>query len=155
VNKEGVRYKFVIGEDMIELLNELEKDSSSPWIFNFSQRQMGRIVDKAAREIDIQKEMETRLGRKMLLVHPHTFRKYWKHQVRSTIDIDLVNCMMGHKPRYRGAYDHFIDNKDLVERYVKAERNLRIVYTQETLCPKCGGKGEIQCDTCAGRGLIA
>jgi len=61
---------------------------------------------------------------------------------------------MGHKPRYHGAYDHFNDNKDLVERYVKAERKLRIIYTQETLCPKCGGNGEIQCDTCAGKGPI-
>jgi len=154
VNKERVRYKFVIGKDTISLLNKLEKSSSSPWIFNLSQRQMGRIVDKAARGIGIQKEMETRLGRKMLLVHPHTFRKYWKHQVRDTIDLDLVDCMMGHKPAYRGAYDHFIDNKDLVERYMRAERNLRVAYSQETLCPKCRGKGEIQCDTCAGKGLI-
>jgi len=156
VNKERVRYKFVIGEDTIGLLNELEKNSSSPWIFDLSQRQMGRIVDRAAREIGIQKDMETRLGRKMLLVHPHTFRKYWKHQVREPLlDSDLVNYMMGHKPLYRGAYDHFTDNTDLVERYMKAERNLRIIYTQETLCPKCRGKGEIQCDTCAGKGLIA
>lgn len=154
VNKERVRYKFVIGEDTIRLLRELEKRSSSPWVFELSQRQMGRIVDKAAREIGIQKEMETRLGRKMLLVHPHTFRKYWKHQVRDTIDLDLVDCMMGHKPDYRGAYDHFIDNKDLVERYMKAERKLRVAYSQETLCPKCRGKGEIQCDTCAGKGVI-
>ncbi|MCJ7455718.1 tyrosine-type recombinase/integrase [Candidatus Bathyarchaeota archaeon] len=155
-NKQRVRYKFVIGEDTMGLLKELqEKNPSGPSIFQ-SQRQMGRIVDEAAREIGIQKEMTTRLGRKMLLVHPHTFRKYWKKQVREPLgDSDLVNCMMGHKPPYRGAYDHFNDNTDLVERYKKSERNLRIKYTQETLCPKCGGKGETQCDTCAGRGLIA
>lgn len=154
VNKQRVRYKFVVGEDTMGLLKKLKEKKDSPWIFDLSQRTMGRIVDEAAREIGIQKEMNTRFGRKMLLVHPHTFRKYWKHQVRDKIDSDLVNCMMGHKPDYQGAYDHFRDNKDLVERYMKAERKLRIIYTQETLCPKCGGNGEIQCDTCAGKGLI-
>lgn len=155
VNKQKVRYKFVIGEDTMGLLNELEKNSESPWVFDLSQRQMGRIVDNAAEAVGLIDPLQSRVGREMQLVHPHTFRKYWKKQVRGLLqDSDLVNYMMGHKPAYHGAYDHFADNTDLVERYKRAERNLRIIYTERTLCPRCGGKGEIQCDACSGKGLI-
>jgi integrase len=125
VNKERVRYRFVIGEDALRLLTELSGKSSGDWIFKTSMREIARTVDEAAIQIGIQTETETRYGRKMRLVHPHTFRKYWKHQVRVGIaDSDLVNYMMGHRLRNR-AYDLFTD-KDLVDAYIKAEQRLSI-----------------------------
>ena len=60
-------------------------------------------------------------------MHPHAFRRWWKNRLRhgGVVDSELLNYMMGHRPRYGGAYDNF--DTDYVRReYAKAERFLTV-----------------------------
>src|SRR5207245_588375 len=42
-------------------------------------------------------------------MHPHAFRRWWKQKLRhgGVVDSELLNYMMGHRPRYGAAYDNF------------------------------------------------
>jgi len=126
VNKAEVRYKFVIGPDAMRLIKSLTSDTG--WLVDLSERQIGRIVHRAAENTGIQERTETKLGRSWHLVHPHVFRKYWKRQMKlgGIKDPEILNFMMGHKLPYGGAYDPFPD-EDLLKAYKQAERKLRLL----------------------------
>lgn len=126
VNKAEVRYKFVIGKDAMRLIEEVSNKKS--WLVDLSERQIGRIVDQAARNVGIQEPIETKLGRSWHSVHPHVFRKYWKHQMKlgKITDAELLNSMMGHKLAYAGAYDVFPD-EDVLKAYKYAEKRLAVL----------------------------
>ncbi len=61
-------------------------------------------------------------------VHAHILRLFWKHQMRTggVTDPDLLNFMMGHTPRYGGAYDVF-DEEYVRNEYAKAEPYLTVM----------------------------
>jgi integrase len=126
VNKYKVHYQFVIGKDTMKLIRQVK--SKGGWLLNVSIRQMGRIVDEAAKKVGAQQPIGTKLdGRNLHTVHPHVFRKYWKRQVKAggVKDRDMLDFMMAHKLPYGGAYDAFPD-EDLLRAYRKAERKLRV-----------------------------
>jgi integrase len=126
VNKAEVRYRFIIGSNTMKLIQQVaDKDG---WILSLSERQIGRVVDEAAKTVGIQETKETALKRFSHFVHPHVFRRYWKRQMKhgGVKDPDLLNFMMGHKLAYAGAYDSFTD-EDLIKAYKRAERQLRIL----------------------------
>jgi hypothetical protein len=78
--------------------------------------------------IGLSKNGKTRFHYEM---HPHAFRRWWKRQLRQggVVDSELLNYMMGHRPRYGGAYDNF--DADYVRReYAKAERFLTVNPTE-------------------------
>jgi len=126
VNKAEVRYKFVIGRNAMRLIEKVADKKG--WVLDLSERQIGRIVDQAASNVGIQEPIETKLKRSWHFVHPHVFRKYWKHQMKlgGVKDPDLLNSMMGHKLAYAGAYDVFLD-EDLLKAYKRAERKLQVL----------------------------
>lgn len=123
-NKARVRYRFVIDSDSMKLINELPKED---WLFQVSNRQIRRIVATAAFKAGIQKELPTKLG-KRYEVHCHSFRRFWRHQMRKAgvTDVLLLDFMMGHRLPYHGTYDRFLD-EDLLDAYRRAEPYLRIL----------------------------
>jgi integrase len=128
VNKYQVHYKFVIGEDTMQLIDKLPK-SEGGWLFDISQRQIGRIVDEAASAIGTQEPIQTEVNeRSMHRVHPHVFRKYWKRQMKlgGIKDRDLLDFVMAHKLPYRGTYDAFPD-EDILKAYEMAEPMLKVL----------------------------
>lgn len=128
VNKYQVHYKFVIGKDTMHLIDELP-ESEEGWLFDISQRQIGRIVDEAASEIGAQEPIQTEVNeRSMHRVHPHVFRKYWKRQMKlgGVKDRDLLDFVMAHKLPYGGAYDAFPD-EDVLKAYEEAEPMLKVL----------------------------
>jgi len=73
------------------------------------RRSIEHIVNAAAAAIGIQKVIVTKLGEKNLAIHPHTFRAYWKQQMRlaGIQDDELLNYVVNHELPYDGAYDRF------------------------------------------------
>lgn len=133
VNVERVRYKFVIGQDTMRLLKQFPETWAGDWIFDLSRRQIGRIVDEAATKAGIQDETTTRLGERWHLVHPETFRKYWRRQMKTggVKDSDLLDHVMGYKMRRGGG--PFTD-QDIIDAYRQAEPNLKVLSSDaETL----------------------
>jgi len=133
VNKYEVRYKFVIGEDTMQLIDELTNWEPG-YVFDISVRTMGRRVDEAAKDIDIQKPIQTEIkGRSMNRVHPHIFRRYWAERVTSGGMLETQReHMMGHKLPYRGTYlVGLLTDEKLVEAYTKAEPNLSLRKAEE------------------------
>jgi integrase len=127
VNKYQVHYQFVIGKDTMKLIHQVK--SKGGWLINLSLRQMNRVVDEAAEKVGAQQPIETKLnGRSLHRVHPHVFRKYWKHQMKAggVKDRDLLDFLMAHKLPYGGAYDAFPD-EDLLREYRRAEKKLRVL----------------------------
>lgn len=131
VNKGRIRYKFVIGFDTVRLLSELPR---TEWLFRsqktdaaVSVRQIERIIADAAEKVGIQRKIRTKIGSKYE-VHPHIFRRYWKHQMRQggVTDETLLNYMLGHRLRYGGAYDSYPD-EDLLKAHKQAQKFLELL----------------------------
>jgi integrase len=61
-------------------------------------------------------------------LHPHAFRRWWKNAMRKggVTDPVLLDYMMGHGMRYRGAYDGF-DHDYIRKEYSKAEPQLTLL----------------------------
>jgi hypothetical protein len=91
------------------------------------------VVVRAAKAAGIQSEkmfLQTSDGRtrRFQEVHAHILRAFWKHQMRTggVTDPDLLSFMMGHVPRYGGAYDIF-DEDYVRNEYAKAEPYLTVM----------------------------
>lgn len=126
VNAESVYYKFVIGQDTMHLLKQFPKEWAGDWIFDLSRRTMGRVVDEAATKAGIQEETPTKLGEAWHLVHPETFRKYWRHQMKQggVKDSDLLDYIMGYRVRRGGG--PFTD-QEIIDAYRQAEPYLKVL----------------------------
>lgn len=139
VNKAETRYTFIVGENTMQLLDEVP--AKNGWLLNLSERQIGRRVDELATEIGIQKEILTKIEQRFWHeIHPHVFRRYWKNQMREGLrkakvsdaiihDLSVVlDYMMGHKVPFGGTYDagSFQPTK-LLELYKQAESELRVL----------------------------
>ena len=155
VNKSQRAYRFAVGEDASRYLGLMIQDrvergeplEPGSWLFRSYSRhrgdkevrkvklseaglplsvaQVGKIVRKAAEDRGIQRKFGKRN-----LIHPHGFRRYWKHQLRmGGVDSDLLDYMMGHVLPYGGAYDRWT-LEDLRGQYRRAENYvcLRPVY---------------------------
>jgi len=126
-NQSEVDYMFVVGRDSMRLLDELSKDDE--WLFDVSERQVSRIVDKAARDAGIQKKKATKVeGRYLRRVTPNTFRRYWKACMkRGGADPTLIEYMMGYKNE-RITFDlGSLRESDLLDAYKKAEVELEVL----------------------------
>lgn len=126
VNESGLPYTFVVGRDTMRLLGELQLYEGG-WLVSLSQRQIGRIVDEAARAIRIQHKKLTDIGRSWSSVHPNTFRKYWRDRmIEAGTDRFLIMHMMGYKvPSVFGSWDPVA--KKLVQAYENAESKLEVL----------------------------
>jgi integrase len=126
VNELGLPYTFVIGRDSMRLLRELPFYERG-WLLDVSQRQMGRIVDEAARAIRIQQKRPTDIGRSCSTVHPNTFRKYWRNRmIEARSDLSLVMHMMGYKvPSILGSWKP--TDEELLKAYENAESKLEVL----------------------------
>ena len=126
VNESGLPYTFVVGRDTMRLLGELPLYEGG-WLIDISQRQMGRIVDQAARAIRIQQKEPTDIGRSWSTVHPNTFRKYWRNRTREAgTEPFLVMHMMGYKPpSVLGSWK--LTHQKLVRAYENAESKLEVL----------------------------
>jgi integrase len=126
VNELELPYTFVIGRDTMRLLRELPLYEGG-WLLDISRRQIGRIVDEAARAVRIQQKKRTEIGRSWSAVHPNTFRKYWRNRmIEAASDRSLVIHMMGYKvPRVLGTCEPTDEN--LLETYEKAEWTLKVL----------------------------
>jgi integrase len=131
VNKGRTRYKFVIGLDTMRLLSQLPR---TEWVFrsqktelSVSVRQIERIISDAAEKVGVQRKFQTKIGSKYE-VHPHVFRRYWKHQMRQggVTDETLLDYMLGHRLSYRGTYDSYPD-EDLLKAHKQAEAYLKVL----------------------------
>src|SRR2546428_3084261 len=98
----------------------------TPYWFN-------EVVVRAAKAAGIQSEKmvlkdSTGRPRHFQEVHAHLLRLVWKHQMKTcgVTDPDLLNFMMGHTPRYGGAYDVF-DEEYVRKEYAKAEPYLTVM----------------------------
>lgn len=127
VNKAEIRYKFIIGEDTMRLI-EKTCDKTS-WILDLSERQIGRIVDKAATSVGVQERIETKLNRSWHVVHPHVFRRYWVERVTTGGMLEAQReFMMGHKLPYGGTYVFgLLTDEKLLRAYRKAEKKLEVL----------------------------
>ena len=125
VNELELPYTFVIGRDTMRMLGELPLYEGG-WLLNISLRQMGRIVDEAARAVRIQEKERTDMGRSWSTVHPNTFRKYWRNRVKEAeIHPFLMMHMMGYRiPSVLGSY--VPTDEELLKAYKKAESKLRV-----------------------------
>jgi integrase len=126
VNESGLPYTFVVGRDTMRLLGELQLYEGG-WLVSLSQRQIGRIVDEAARAIRIQHKKLTDIGRSWSSVHPNTFRKYWRDRmIEAGTDRFLIMHMMGYKvPSVFGSWDP--DGQKLLQAYANAESKLEVL----------------------------
>ncbi len=126
VNELELPYTFVIGRDTMRLLDELPLYEGG-WLLNVSQRQMGRIVDEAARAVRIQQKKRTDIGRSWSTVHPNTFRKYWRNRMKEAgSESFLVMHMMGYKvPSVLGSWEP--TDEKLLKAYEKAESKLEVL----------------------------
>jgi integrase len=126
VNESGLPYAFVIGRDTMRLLGELPVNEGG-WLVNISQRQIGRIVDEAARAVRIQQKKPTEIGRSWSTVHPNTFRKYWRNRtIEAGSDRFLVIYMMGYKvPSVLGSWQP--TDEKLLQAYENAEAKLEVL----------------------------
>jgi integrase len=140
VNKFEVRYKFVIGEDTMQLISDLT-DRKEGWLFEggrsdkpgISTRQINRIVDEAAKAVGIQRPIDTEIaGRHMYVVHPHIFRRTWVERVTEGGMLETYReHMMGHKPPFGGTYIvGLLSDEKLVRAYAKAEARLSLSMPQ-------------------------
>jgi integrase len=70
-------------------------------------------------------------------LHPHAFRRWWKNAMRKggVTDPILLDYMMGHSIRYKGAYDHF-DHEYIRKEYSKAEPQLTLLRSLSDISPE-------------------
>lgn len=141
VNKGEVRYKFVIGEDTMQFIDDLANGRKEGWLFEggysnkpgMSARQIGRVVDEAAEAVGIQSPIQTEIARRSLhVIHPHIFRRTWVERVTDGGMLETHReHMMGHKlPNSTYLVGLLTDDK-LVRAYTKAEPNLSLEMPQE------------------------
>jgi integrase len=127
VNRYRVRYRFVIGREAMQLVEKMP-DYEGGWLFDITERQMGRIVNEAADDAGIQKRIRTGLvNRFMHTVHPNALRPYWKRQMRQggVKDSDMLEFLMGNRLPYDGASDMFPE-EEVLNAYKTAERKLKL-----------------------------
>ena len=126
VNKSRVRYRFVIGREAMQLVKKMP-DYEGGWLFDITERQMGRIVNEAADDAGIQKRIQTRLGNRFMhTVYPNVFRRYWKHQMRQGgVDGDVLDFLMGNKLPYDGASNVF-SKEEVFNAYKKVEKKMKL-----------------------------
>jgi integrase len=126
VNELELPYMFVIGRDTMRLLGELPLYEGG-WLLSVSQRQIGRIVDEAARAVHVQHKGRTDIGRRWSTVHPNTFRKYWRNRmIEAGSERFLVMHMMGYKvPSILGSWEP--TDEKLLEAYENAESKLEVL----------------------------
>ena len=126
VNELELPYTFVIGRDTMRLLGKLPLYEDR-WLLDISQRQMGRIVDEAARAVRIQEKERTQIGRSWSTVHPNTFREYWRNRmIEAGSDLRLVMHMMGYRvPSVLGSWEP--TDEELLKAYKKAESKLEVL----------------------------
>jgi integrase len=124
VNKAGVSYRFGLTSRTAKLLVEHlaqrsangETIAPESWLLADSSgtplygERIRRIVMRAASRARIQSLVLSKKLGKVAAVHPHIFRAFFKDRmlelgVRET----LVEEMLGHLVRYRGAYDRPTD----------------------------------------------
>ncbi len=127
MNKAEIRYRFVIGQDTLKLIEQVADKKG--WLVDLSERQIGRIVDAAAMNIGIQERFETKLGRSWHLVHPHVFRRYWVERVTMGGMLEAQReYMLGHKLAYGGTYVcGLLTEEKLLKAYIKAEKKLKLL----------------------------
>jgi integrase len=124
-NKGRREYRFIIGKQALRLIDEritTKGLGGTDRIFQITEVQADRIVEKVAAEVGIQRVKQTKGGRKWHQVHPHTFRSYWEHQMNEGGAGWLVKFMMGHDP---GPYFR-CDLNDMFSAYKKVEPSLRV-----------------------------
>ena len=128
VNASGRKYRFVIGRNTMWLLDRLPRYEGG-WSLDITQRQIGRIVDEAAKSIGLQDKKPTEIGRSWSRIHPNTFRKYWKARMRAAkADGNLMTYMMGYNiPRWAQPWEEPDD--ELLKAYKRAERYLTVLGT--------------------------
>jgi integrase len=126
VNRSELPYAFVVGRDTMRLLGELPLYEGG-WLVDISQRQIGRVVDEAARAVRIQQKKRTDIGRSWSAVHPNTLRKFWRTRMREAgTDLSLILHMMGYKlPSILGSWEPTDEN--LLKSYEKAESRLEVL----------------------------
>ena len=131
VNELELPYSFVVGRDTMRLLAELPLYEGG-WLLGISLRQMGRIVDEAARAVRIQEKERTDMGRSWSTVHPNTFRKYWRNRMKEAeIQPFLIMHMMGYRvPSVLGSYEP--TDEELLKAYKKAESKLRVLLEKDS-----------------------
>jgi integrase len=137
VNKAKVGYRFGLTANTVGLLIQHlderrargEKLTSESWLLAdtagtplYGER-IRRIVIGAARRAGIQNTVfSEKLGR-IAAIHPHIFRAFFKDKMLELgVREILVEEMLGHLVKYRGAYDRPTDNQ-IREIYAKAERS--------------------------------
>lgn len=127
VNKSRVRHRFVIGREAMQLVKKMP-DYEGGWLFDITERQMGRIVNEAADGAGIQKRIATGLVKRFIhTVHPNAFRPYWKRQMKQggVKDSDMLEFLMGNKLPYDGASGTFSE-EEVLNAYKTAERKLKL-----------------------------
>jgi len=139
VNKGSTQYRFVLLGDAVRLIRKMMEQRSSwgekigdesPLFRSYNRaRKIGgiqrvrrdrpgealtapgieMIVKKAAEDAGVQRYIMTKLGKGIAQIHPHGFRRYFKHRMREAgvQDEALLDFLIGHKVAYDGAYDVF------------------------------------------------
>jgi integrase len=127
-------YTFIVGRETMQLLQELDKWLSDKhlsyeggWLFNLSKRQMARIIDNAAQAVHIQEKEHTKIGRWLSVIHPETFRKYWKESMmKAGSNPRCFMHMLGLRvPSTLGNREP--TDEELLEAYMQAEPMLEVL----------------------------
>ncbi len=150
VNKIKTPYLFALGEDSknyLGLMVEEREERGEPlsrdsWLFRSFSAPRGYMrirkvslsepgrplsvsqIRQIVRDAAARRGIQSKHGKRYLF-HPHGFRRYWKHQLRSGMDSELLDYMMGHKIPYGGAYDRWTSD-DIRSQYKKAENQIRL-----------------------------
>lgn len=135
VNKAGINYRFGLTSKTVKLLVEhLEQRKTSgetltpeSWLLADSSgtplygERIRRIVIKTAVRARIQNVVLSKKLGKVAAVHPHIFRAFFKDRMLELgVREILVEEILGHLVKYRGAYDRPTDAQ-IREIYSKAE----------------------------------
>ena len=127
VNRSRVHYIFVIGRQAMQLVKRMP-DYPGGWLFDISERQIARIVNKAGTDADVQKRRQTGFPKRfMYTVHSNAFRSYWKDQMKEggVKDSDMLNFLMGNKLTNDRTSLAFSEQEAL-DAYKTAEKNLKL-----------------------------
>ena len=110
-------YVFIMGRDVMRLLGKPPKDKEN-WLFDISQRQIGRIVPEAAEDAGIEER-----------VTPNTFLGYWRAQMAQggVWHDTLLEYMMGYRIPRIATRSGYLSWQNLLEEYKTAESYLEVL----------------------------
>jgi integrase len=110
-------YVFIVGRDTMRLLGKPPKDKEK-WLFDISERQIGRVVKQAAKDADIEER-----------VTPSTFRGYWRAQMAEggVWQDTLLEYMMGYDIPRIATRSGYLRWQNLLDKYKRAESRLEVL----------------------------